>query len=81
MKAPNRDLLVLVKHARDNEEAMERELVQLNKLLMDVETQETYSHVYEIIDCNKFRISTECKRIMKFIHSGEPPFVFLNNKN
>ena len=29
MKAPNRDLLVLVKHARDNEDAMERELFQL----------------------------------------------------
>lgn len=81
MKAPNRDLLVLVKHARDNEDAMERELFQLNKLLMDVETQNTYSHVYEIIDCNKFRVSTDCRTIMKFIHSGEPPFVFLNNKN
>ncbi len=81
MKAPNRDLLVLVKHARDNEDAMERELVQLNKLLMDVETQETYSHVYEIIDCNKFGICKVCKRIVKFINSGEPPFVFFTNKN
>lgn len=81
MNAPNRDLLVLVKHARDNEDAMERELVQLNKLLVEVETQETFSHVYEVIDCNKFRIYVECSRIMRLIHNGEPAFVFLNNKN
>lgn len=81
MKALNRDLLVLVKHARDNEAAMERELVQLNQLLMDVETQETFSHVYEVIDCNKFKVYTDSKRIMKLIHTGEPAFVFLNNMN
>ena len=36
MKTPNRDLLVLVKHALDDNEAMERELNRLNGLLMDV---------------------------------------------
>ncbi|HEY8396895.1 MAG TPA: hypothetical protein VIK80_03075 [Flavihumibacter sp.] len=81
MKAPNRDLLVLVKHARDNEDAMERELAQLNKLLMGVETQETFSHVYEVIDLNRYRVYTQTSTIMNLIHNGEPAFVFLNNKN
>ncbi|MBC6492707.1 hypothetical protein ACFSQD_17875 [Flavihumibacter stibioxidans] len=81
MKAPNRDLLVLVKHARNNEEAMEKELAQLNKLLISVETQDTFATVYEAIDCNKFRVYNDPWKIMKLISSGEPAFVFLNNKN
>ena len=81
MKAPNRDLLVLVKHARNNEVAMERELAQLNQILVSVETQATFSTVYEVIDCNKFRIHHDGRKIMKLISAGETAFVFLNNKN
>lgn len=81
MKAPNRDLLVLVKHARNNEVAMEKELAQLNQLLVSVETQDTFSTVFEVIDCNKFRVYNEGWKIMKLISAGETAFVFLNNKN
>ena len=81
MKAPNRDLLVLVKHARNNEVAMEKELAQLNQILVSVETQATFATVYEVIDCNKFRIHSDGRKIMKMIASGETAFVFLNNRN
>ncbi|KIC96311.1 hypothetical protein [Flavihumibacter solisilvae] len=81
MKAPNRDLLVLVKHARDNEEAMEQELTQLHSLLLDVENPRTFSNVFEVIDCNRFKVYTDSKHIMHAISAGESAFVFLNNKN
>ncbi|ULQ51895.1 hypothetical protein [Flavihumibacter fluvii] len=81
MKSPNRDLLVLVKHAHDNQEAMEQELTQLHSLLLDVETPGTFCSVYEVIDCNKFRVYADQKRILKTIAGGESAFVFLNNKN
>jgi hypothetical protein len=81
MKSPNRDLLVLVKHAHDNHEAMENELTQLHSLLLEVENPRTFCCVFEVIDCNKFRVYADQKRIMKTISTGENPFVFLNNKN
>lgn len=81
MKTPNRDLLVLVKHAQQNEEAMEQELTQLHSLLLDVENARTFCEVFEVIDCNKFKVYHDAKRIMQTISAGEPAFVFLNNKN
>ncbi|GAO42442.1 hypothetical protein [Flavihumibacter petaseus] len=81
MKAPNRDLLVLVKNARDNEAAMELELTRLHSLLLDVENPQTFSNVYEVIDCNKFKVFDDSRRIMQVIAAGESAFVFLNNKN
>ena len=81
MKTPNRDLLVLVKHALDDNEAMERELNRLNGLLMDVETSATFSRVFEVIDCNKLKVFCDTKRIMQTITQGEKGFIFLCNKN
>ena len=81
MKTCNRDLLVLVKHAQDNQESMEKELTQLHRLLMDVENSRTFCKVFEVVDCNRFRVFTDEKRILKTISYGEGAFVFLNNKN
>jgi hypothetical protein len=81
MKSPNRDLLVLVKHAHDNQEAMEQELTQLHSLLLDIENAITFCNVFEVIDCNRFRVYADRKRILKTIAVGEEAFVFLNNKN
>jgi hypothetical protein len=81
MKSPNRDLLVLVKHAHDNQEAMEQELTQLHSLLLDIENAITFCNVFEVIDCNRFRVYADQKRILKTIAVGEEAFVFLNNKN
>ncbi len=81
MKAPNRDLLVLVKNVRDNEEAMELELTRLHSLLLDVENPHTFSSVYEVIDCNRSKVFSDSRRIMQVIASGEAAFVFLNNMN
>ena len=81
MKSPNRDLLVLVKHAHENQEAMEKELTRLHSLLLEIENPMTFTCVFEVIDCNKFRVYADQKRIMKTISNGESAFVFLNNKN
>ncbi|MBZ5857504.1 hypothetical protein [Flavihumibacter profundi] len=81
MKTPNRDLLVLVKQAPHNDEAMEQQLTQLHSLLLEVENPQTFCCVYEVIDCNKFRVYSDHKRIMQSISGNDPAFVFLNNKN
>lgn len=81
MKSPNRDLLVLVKHAHENHEAMEQELSQLHSLLLDIENPTTFCNVFEVIDCNRFRVYANQKRIMKSISAVDNAFVFLNNKN
>jgi len=81
MKAPNRDLLVLVKHALDNDKAMEKELTRLHSLLLTVETAHTFGLVYEIIDCNRCKTSSNARRILKMLSSQDKPFVFLNNLN
>ena len=44
MKNSNRDLLILVKEAYTNQEAMQYELRQLNTLLGDFETLESLSN-------------------------------------
>ncbi|ULQ55765.1 hypothetical protein KJS94_14040 [Flavihumibacter rivuli] len=81
MKAPNRDLLVLVKNHRYDEEAMELEIAQLHRLLMEVETSRTFSCVYEIIDMNRYKIHTDGRKVIRYINEGEKPFIFFNNKN
>lgn len=81
MKAPNRDLLVLVKNARHNEAEMEMELSRLHSLLMNVENAQTFCAVFEVIDCNKFRVFADSRHILQTISIGESAFIFLNNKN
>ncbi|HOA36821.1 MAG TPA: hypothetical protein PLQ32_03270 [Flavihumibacter sp.] len=81
MKAPDRDLLVLLKTARHNEAEMELELSRLHTMLLNVETAQTFCHVFEVIDCNKFRVFADSRRILQTIAIGESAFVFLNNKN
>ena len=47
MKMPNRDLLVLVKDEFRNQESMEVEVEQLNRLLMGFETIENFCTAHE----------------------------------
>jgi hypothetical protein len=82
MKNSNRDLLVLVKDAFTDQEAMQHELQQLNTLLGDIENLENFCIAHEVFDIHKYRILTKRSQLKKIIEK-EPlkPFVFICNKN
>jgi len=82
MKNSNRDLLVLVKDAYTDQEAMQYELQQLNLLLVNFETLESFCIAHEVFDIQKYRILTKKSQLQKIIEK-EPlkPFVFICNKN
>jgi hypothetical protein len=82
MKNSNRDLLVLVKDAYTNQEAMQYELQQLNMLLGDFETLESFCLAHEVFDLQKYRILTKKAQLQKIIEKDTlKPFVFICNKN
>jgi hypothetical protein len=82
MKNSNRDLLVLVKDAYTDQEAMQHELQQLNLLLLNFETLDNFCIAHEVFDIQKYRILTKKSQLQKIIEK-EPlkPFVFICNKN
>ena len=82
MKNSNRDLLVLVKDAYTNQEAMQYELHQLNMLLGDFETLESFCLAHEVFDLQKYRILRKKAQLQKIIEKDTlKPFVFICNKN
>ena len=82
MKNSNRDLLVLVKDAHTNQEAMQYELQQLNMLLGDFETLESFCMAHEVFDIQKYRVLTKRSQLKKIIEKETlKPFVFICNKN
>jgi vancomycin permeability regulator SanA len=82
MKNSNRDLLILVKEAFTNQEAMQYELQQLNTLLGDFETLESFCLAHEVFDLQKYRILTKKAQLQKIIEKHTlKPFVFICNKN
>jgi hypothetical protein len=82
MKRPNRDLLVLVKEESLNKDAIEFELEQLNKLLVNSETVDCLCVAHEIADLNRYKILNKSHHIRDVIkHKELKPFVFILNKN
>jgi hypothetical protein len=82
MKLSNRDLLVLVKDEYSSREAMEMELQQLNRLLIDFETIENFCAAHEVFDLNKYRVISRRIPLQKIITRKETkPFIFISNKN
>ena len=82
MKNSNRDLLVLVKDAYTNREAMQYELQQLNMLLVNFETLESFCIAHEVFDIQKFRVLTKRSQLQKIIEKETlKPFMFICNKN
>jgi hypothetical protein len=82
MKNSNRDLLVLVKDAFSNKEAIQHELNQLNRLLAKFETLESFCMAHEVFDMQKYRILSGKSQLQKIIEKEElKPFVFICNKN
>lgn len=82
MKVPNRDLLVLVKDEFRNQQSMENELEQLNKLLISYETMDSFCIAHEVFDLNKFKIIRSASMLRKVGRKKElNPFIFIYNKN
>ncbi|NDC77775.1 MAG: hypothetical protein EBZ67_07885 [Chitinophagia bacterium] len=82
MKRPNRDLLVLVKKRSMTDEAIEREVELINRLLFAVETIDNLCVCCECIDLDKRRISHTRKQIVQSLREKpSKPFVFVLNLN
>ena len=77
----NRDLLVLFKE-KSNPQSIEHEVEMLHQLLFYVEKIENLVKVYEVVNINKYKISSNPKLLKEtFRNKILKPFVFLNNKN
>ena len=82
MKRPNRDLLVLMKDERLDEDEIQNELEQLNQLLMYFETADNICLSHEVFDMNRYRIIRKPQQVQKIIDQKDvKPFVFISNKN
>jgi hypothetical protein len=82
MKNSNRDLLVLVKDAFSNKEAIQHELNQLNRLLAKFETLDSFCVAHEVFDIQKYRILSGKSQLQKIVEKEQlKPFVFICNKN
>jgi len=77
----NRDLLVLFKE-ESNPKAIELEVELLHELLFCVEKIENQITTHEVINVNRYKISSSKKLISETLNQKKlKPFVFLYNKN
>ena len=77
----NRDLLVLFKE-KSNPQAIEHEVELLHELLFYVEKIDHLVKVYEVVNINKYKVSSNVKLVRETMANKIlKPFVFLNNKN
>jgi len=74
--------LVLSDRLSHNEAELEHEIKCLNTMLYKMESFSQFCTAHELIDVNRYRITTSPLTIQKFIHEkGKKPFLFLYNKN
>ncbi len=79
MRSPRRDILVVIKNPV-SEQVLEKELTQLNALLVGIESAAMFCQAHELVD--RFRITSRSKRILRESSFRElRPFRFLINKN
>lgn len=77
----NRDLLVLFKE-KSNPQSIEHEVELLHELLFYVEKIDNLVTGYEVINVNKYKISSNKKLVRETLGNKVlKPFVFLCNKN
>jgi hypothetical protein len=78
----NRDLLVLFKEELMNPQAIEHEVEMLHELLYSVERIDNLIVAHEVINLNRYKITSDPKVIKETFSLRElKPFVFLSNKN
>lgn len=82
MRAPNRDLLVLMKDEYMNEQAIEHEVEKLNEMLYDAESIDSFCVAHEVIDMNRYKIVEKPHQIRNIIQKRDfKAFEFIFNKN
>lgn len=82
MRAPNRDLLVLVKDELLSSTSMELELERIHQLLIKFETPGNLSQAHEVFDMNRYKRITAANKISRILDERElKAFVFIINKN
>jgi hypothetical protein len=82
MTPQNRDLLVLTKKQKMNQQELEHEVELLVDLLYEAEKFDTFCIANEIIDLNRYKIIQKPFVIQKIIRQKRSrPFVFISNKN
>ena len=82
MRAPNRDLLVLVKDEFLSSTSMEVELERIHQLLVSFETPGNLCKAHEVFDMNRYKRITSIAKVQKIMIEKElKAFVFVINKN
>ena len=82
MKRLTRDLLLISKEATPNANAIEKEVSMLHVLLQSVETVDSLSRAFELIDMNKFKVLHDLPSVSKALKQKSlKPFQFLFNRN
>lgn len=82
MNRPNRDLLVLFKGKSMSDQAIEREVDQLNKMLFTVESPDNLCVCCEVLDMNKRKIMRAKRQVDPILREkNRKPFVFINILN
>jgi hypothetical protein len=82
MNRPNRDLLVLFKGKSMSDQAIEREVDQLNRMLFTVESPDNICICCEVLDLNKRKLMRTRRHVDAVIRDkNRKPFVFINILN
>jgi len=82
MNKSNRDLLVLFNQELMTPQAMEHEVTLLHELLFHVERLDNLVTAHELIDLNKYKITSKHLTVKSYIRQKkDKPFVFLSNMN
>ncbi|MFM2363169.1 MAG: hypothetical protein RLZZ316_2071 [Bacteroidota bacterium] len=82
MKNANRDLLVLLKDDTIDQQLIGAQLAQLNRLLIQLETEDNLCKAHELIDVNRYEIVQKNSKMIKLLQQDKlKPFQFLLNKN
>ena len=63
----DRDLLVMFRHHAMSENDIEREVMQLNKILFTAERLDNFVSAHEILDINRYKIINNPVAIKKMI--------------
>ena len=66
-----------------SEKEMEKEVIQLNKILFTAERLDNFVSAHEVLDINNYKIINNPVLIKKMIRQKkyDKPFVFFSNKN
>ena len=82
MKAPNRDMLVLVKEQGVSSEYIQMEMERIHKLLISFETIDRLVNAHEVMDLNRYKRLNKYNAVVRVMQETNlKPFIFIVNKN